>query len=595
MATIPLNRSLVGERVGSYLVERELGGGGMGAVFVARHAVLGQKTAVIKVLHAELAMRRDLVARFEGEARAATAIAHPSIVHVEDFGTLSTGEPYIVMEHLAGGDLAQYVAEHAPIALEEVLAIMLQVCPGLDAAHDRGIIHRDLKPANIFRLPDGRVKILDFGIAKLADDLATPFRTSANAVAGTPAFMSPEQCRSTANVDRRSDVFALGVILYVLTTERLPWSSETPADHVHRIDHERPLHPLELRPDLPLAWNSAILAALSKEPSQRPATAGALLDRLLRGFPGGDRIRRRVAELVAGMPSGDELAAGSVPPPVLGPTDLTVRAAAGGAPGSAGGISLGLGRPAPGAYPVVISGVGPPAGAATMPSMPSGVDAGPASLAGARQQETGGDAVPTAIEDHRPERNRESPREAGSLRRSRKALGRAAMAGALAAASVLLLVVITRGDERPSQAAAAGAPDAVAVKVAALPDDTAVAARTSYDAAVPDAAPPEASSAVAAIDGRSTTLPIEAAARPATAKVATTPRVLAELGVYCLDSSCDVFVDGVRKGSTPVTTRVPVGAHTVRLQHPENKDQRVQRRITVKAGQKNEISHSWNP
>jgi hypothetical protein len=112
---------------------------------------------------------------------------------------------------------------------------------------------------------------------------------------------------------------------------------------------------------------------------------------------------------------------------------------------------------------------------------------------------------------------------------------------------------------------------------------------------VPDAAPPEASSAVAAIDGRSTTLPIEAAARPATAKVATTPRDLAELGVYCLDSSCDVFVDGVRKGSTPVTTRVPVGAHTVRLQHPENKDQRVQRRITVKAGQKNEISHSWNP
>jgi hypothetical protein len=155
--------------------------------------------------------------------------------------------------------------------------------------------------------------------------------------------------------------------------------------------------------------------------------------------------------------------------------------------------------------------------------------------------------------------------------------------------------VLTRGDERPSRAASAGSPDAGAVKAAALPDDTAVAAQTSYDAAVPDAAPKGASSAVAAIDGGSTTPPIEAAARPATAKVATTPRVLAELGVYCLDSSCDVFVDGVRKGSTPVTTRVPVGVHTVRLQHPENKDQRVQRRITVKAGQKNEISHSWNP
>jgi hypothetical protein len=591
MATIPLNRSLVGERVGSYVVERELGGGGMGAVFVARHALLGQKTAVIKVLHAELAMRRDLVARFEGEARAATAIAHPAIVHVEDFGALATGEPYIVMEHLAGTDLAQYAAEHAPIALEEVLAIMLQVCPGLDAAHERGIIHRDLKPANLFRLPDGRVKILDFGIAKLSDDLATPFRTSANAVAGTPAFMSPEQCRSTANVDRRSDVFALGVILYVLTTGRLPWSSETPADHVHRIDHERPLHPIDLRPDLPLAWNSAILAALAREPSQRPATAGALLDRLLRGFPGGERIRRRVAELVAGMPSGDELASGSVPPPVLGPTDLTVRAAVSGATGPSEGV-IDLGRRTSDGYPVVA-----PRAPATAPSMPTGVDGAPTSVAGAAHQATGGDAVPTAIEDRAPARDdHEGHHRAATARRRRTRLALAATAGAVAATTAVLLVVVMHHDEAQGRAPGTIATNAGAVQEATSPHDAAVVAQNPYDAVTSDAAFPDASSAVGASEGGGPPrTPSAASAREVAAKVAAAPRVLADLDVYCLDSSCDVFVDGAKKGSTPVTARVPVGVHTVRLQHPANKSQRVQRRITVKAGQKNEISHSWNP
>jgi hypothetical protein len=574
MATIPLNRSLVGERVGSYIVERELGGGGMGAVFVARHAVLGQKTAVIKVLHAELAMRRDLVARFEGEARAATAIAHPSIVHVEDFGTLSTGEPFLVMEHLAGADLAQYLAEQAPIALEEVLSIMLQVCPGLDAAHDRGIVHRDLKPANIFRLPDGRVKILDFGIAKLSDDLATPFRTSANAVAGTPAFMSPEQCRSTANVDRRSDVFALGVILYVLVTERLPWSSETPADHVYRVDHEQPQHPIELRPALPLAWNSAILAALSKEPAQRPATAGALLDRLLRGFPGSEHVRRRVAALVAGMPSGDDLAAGSVPPPVLGPHDLTVRAMASGtvgarATGSGDGVPL----------------------APTAPSQPSVVDVvpGPASFAGARPQGTGGDAVPTAIEDQVPaqrERNASDPSADQAWPRRRLVV---ALVGAAATLAVIVLAMNMGEDEPPSSTPAATAPATAVVTAATSPDDGALAPRHVDAAAMPDAGLADAASSRSSDAAAS--IATAATAAPA---VAATPRTYADLDVFCLDSSCDVFVDGVKKGSTPVTTRVTVGVHTVRLQHPANKSQRAQRRITVKAGQKNEISHSWN-
>jgi hypothetical protein len=574
MATIPLNRSLVGERVGSYIVERELGGGGMGAVFVARHAVLGQKTAVIKVLHAELAMRRDLVARFEGEARAATAIAHPAIVHVEDFGTLSTGEPFLVMEHLAGADLAQYLAEQAPIALEEVLSIMLQVCPGLDAAHDRGIVHRDLKPANIFRLPDGRVKILDFGIAKLSDDLATPFRTSANAVAGTPAFMSPEQCRSTANVDRRSDVFALGVILYVLVTARLPWSSETPADHVYRVDHEQPQHPVELRPALPLAWNSAILAALSKDPAQRPATAGALLDRLLRGFPGSEHVRRRVAALVAGMPSGDDLAAGSVPPPVLGPHDLTVRAMASGTVGSS------VPGPGDGAH------LEP-----TAPSLPSVVDVviGPAAFAGAKSQGTGGDAVPTAIEDQVPAhrgRNASDPSADQAWPRRRLVV---ALVGAAATLAVIVLAMNMRDDEPTSSTPAATAPATAVAMAAASPDDAALAPRHVDAAAMPDAGLPDAASS-----GSTDAAASVATAASAAPAVAATPRTYADLDVYCLDSSCDVFVDGVKKGSTPVTTRVPVGVHTVRLQHPANKSQRAQRRITVKAGQKNEISHSWN-
>jgi hypothetical protein len=574
MATIPLNRSLVGERVGSYIVERELGGGGMGAVFVARHAVLGQKTAVIKVLHAELAMRRDLVARFEGEARAATAIAHPSIVHVEDFGTLPTGEPFLVMEHLTGADLAQYLAQQAPIALEEVLSILLQVCPGLDAAHARGIVHRDLKPANIFRLPDGRVKILDFGIAKLSDDLASPFRTSANAVAGTPAFMSPEQCRSTANVDRRSDVFALGVILYVLITERLPWSSGTPADHMYRVDHEQPQHPIELRPALPLAWNSAILAALSRDPAQRPATAGALLDRLLRGFPGSEHVRRRVAAMVAGIPSGDDWAAGSVPPPVLGPHDLTVRAMASGTVGSRANGPVDAPRQSP-----------------TAPSLPSDGVRGPAAIAGGKLQGTAGDAVPTAIEDQGPadgEPNAGAP--AADRARPHGRLALVAMLGTAAALALILIATDIGHDEPPGPTPAATVPAATAVMAAASPADGAGAPQHIDDAGMPDARLPDASPSGRSVDAATSV----ATAPRAAAQVAAAPRAYADLDVYCLDSSCDVFVDGVKKGSTPVTARVPVGVHSVRLQHPANKSQRAQRRITVKAGQKNEISHSWN-
>lgn len=171
---------------------------------------------------------------------------------------------------------------------------------------------------------------------------------------------------------------------------------------------------------------------------------------------------------------------------------------------------------------------------------------------------------------------------------------RIATAGAVAGATALLLVVITRGDDAPGGAAVAGQPDAVVAAVAASSDAAAVVAQP-FDAAVQDAASSEASPAVAAAADGATPSSIEATAPPANARVAAPPRVMVELDVFCLDSSCDVFVDGVKKGSTPVTTRVPAGVHTVRLQHPENKGLRVQRRITVKAGQKNEISHSWNP
>src|SRR6476619_3928398 len=186
--------------------------------------------AAIKVLHASFTSRPDIVTRFFNEARAATAINDPGIVQIFDFGHHTDGSAYIVMELLDGEPLDHRIAR-GPMSVGDVLRIMRQVASALGAAHARGIIHRDLKPENIFlvrdpEVPGGeRAKILDFGIAKLASADGGS-KTQTSAVMGTPTYMSPEQCRGAGHVDQRSDVYALGCVLFALLVGRPPFLAE---------------------------------------------------------------------------------------------------------------------------------------------------------------------------------------------------------------------------------------------------------------------------------------------------------------------------------------------------------------------------------
>ena len=204
-----------------------IGRGGMGAVYAGEHVLLG-RSAAIKVLLPELSQKQDVVMRLFNEARAATAIRHPGIIEVYDFGWTPEGAAFIVMEHLEGETLGRR-ASRARLRWQSALAIARQIAGALAAAHGKGIVHRDLKPDNIFlvsdpEVPGGeRIKLLDFGIAKLAgESSATVNVTETGSVMGTPTYMAPEQCRGVA-VDHRADLYSLGCIVFELCTGRPPF------------------------------------------------------------------------------------------------------------------------------------------------------------------------------------------------------------------------------------------------------------------------------------------------------------------------------------------------------------------------------------
>src|SRR3954463_6001634 len=188
----------------------------MGTVYRAEHTLIG-KIAAVKILHPEMSSNRDIVNRFFNEARATTSIKHPGIVEVFDFGYMASGHAYLIMEFLDGMPLSQRLRRRGPMSEGEAALLLRGVCVALAAAHDKGVVHRDLKPDNIFVVPDPesvsgeRTKILDFGIAKLTDiGLGAGGGTRTGAVMGTPAYMSPEQCRGTGDVDYRADLYSIG-------------------------------------------------------------------------------------------------------------------------------------------------------------------------------------------------------------------------------------------------------------------------------------------------------------------------------------------------------------------------------------------------
>ncbi len=273
---------MIGSVLGKYRIEAELSHGGMGEVYFGRHVVLERRVA-IKILRSEMTTSADLVTRFINEAKAASAIRHPSIIEVFDFGYTDEGQAYLVMELLEGETLSARLTSRGRLPEGEAVKIIRSIAGALSAAHAKGIIHRDLKPDNVFLIPDPdlgeRAKVLDFGIAKLADH-ASQLHTQTGALMGTPLYMAPEQARSAGLIDHRADLYSLGCILYELLTGRPPLVAEGTGEIIALHMFTEPEPPRSLVPDLSPALDSIVMRLLAKEAADRFASAAELSDAL---------------------------------------------------------------------------------------------------------------------------------------------------------------------------------------------------------------------------------------------------------------------------------------------------------------------------
>jgi serine/threonine-protein kinase len=263
---------LIGSKVGNYRLVKQLGAGGMGVVYSAEHELMG-KMAAVKLLLPELSAHQDIVGRFFNEAKAATKIQHPGIVDVYDFGYHASGHAYIVMEFLQGESLTDLLKKG--LQFGRAIDIAWQLASALGAAHKRGIVHRDIKPDNIFVVPDpatptgDRVKVLDFGIAKLSAEDGVSMKTRTGTVMGTPVYMSPEQCRGSGEIDHRSDIYSMGVIMYEMACGQPPFVRNGFGELItaHIIEEPPPL--AEINPSVPGTYEAVVMKCLEKEPAAR--------------------------------------------------------------------------------------------------------------------------------------------------------------------------------------------------------------------------------------------------------------------------------------------------------------------------------------
>ncbi len=261
---------------GRYRVMELIGEGGMGKVYLAEHVEIGKRVA-LKVLHPSYSRMPDLVERFRREARAASKIGHPNIVDVTDSGTTAEGSVYFVMEYLEGVELGSIIEREGALDTARALKIAGQICRALSAAHAQGIVHRDLKPENVFLITrDGAadvVKVLDFGIAKTTEAEAARERrlTSPGMAMGTPEYMSPEQAAGRA-ADARCDVYALGAIMYEMTTGIPPYSGDNFMEILTKKATQDPPPPFNVRKELPQQVSDLVMAAMARNPDDRPQT-----------------------------------------------------------------------------------------------------------------------------------------------------------------------------------------------------------------------------------------------------------------------------------------------------------------------------------
>jgi hypothetical protein len=276
--------ALVGRTIaGKYCLETMVGEGAMGAVYRARQTTLGT-TLAIKVLHAQLAGEPMFAARFLREAQAASRVDHPSSMRVIDFGEEPDGLLYIAMEYVDGKTLAEIIDESSPLPVARIVDIACQALAALAVAHDLGVIHRDLKPENIMVLEgeddEGRthdiVKVCDFGVAKLLEGGSrAPSVTAQGVVVGTPEYMSPEQARGDA-LDARSDIYAMGVLLFHLMTGKVPFDSSTAFGTAFMHVNDEPTRPRLLNPGVDSRLEAICLKAMRKRPEDRFASAREL-------------------------------------------------------------------------------------------------------------------------------------------------------------------------------------------------------------------------------------------------------------------------------------------------------------------------------
>jgi serine/threonine-protein kinase len=275
---------------GKYRIERVLGAGGMGMVVAAKHLRLGEQVA-IKFPLARLEEHRDVVERLEREGRAAMRIRSEHVAKVYDVGTLPTGQPYLVMEYLVGRDLGAVVAKRGPLPLEEAVEYVLQAIEALAEAHAHGIIHRDLKPSNLFlsRRADQSpfVKVIDFGISKLTTTETT--LTGSFGAIGSPAYMAPEQMRSTRSIDVRCDIWGLGATLYALVTGVPPFRGASIVE-IHESILEGPPLLRAKCPDAPTAVEAILIRCMQKAPADRYADVGELATALAEFAPEHARV-----------------------------------------------------------------------------------------------------------------------------------------------------------------------------------------------------------------------------------------------------------------------------------------------------------------
>jgi len=326
----PVTGGPCGTVIDRYEVQRWIGGGGAGAVYRARHRMIGQPVA-FKLLRPGLERDAEAVARFRREAQAAAAIGHPRIPRVLDLGLTDDGRPFLVMDLLEGRDLRALFEAEAPLAPDRAIDLTTQILEGLEAAHRTGIVHRDIKPANVFvvKTLEGResVRLLDFGLSRMTEPMRTGALTAAGAVIGTPYYMAPEQAAGAANVDLRADLYAAAVILYQALSRALPFPGDSAESVLVRIASAPPVPLAQVAPATPPALVAAIERGMARDPAARWPSAQAFAHALeeARTWPAAPVGPPTRAVTQAPLPAPATLPASSLPIVPAGPPPITPR------------------------------------------------------------------------------------------------------------------------------------------------------------------------------------------------------------------------------------------------------------------------------